>query len=263
MTFSPPIAPLFVPGDRPERFAKAAASGADAVIIDLEDAVAPEAKARARGNLRVGLIETPVILRVNAIGTAWHDEDIAAAIAAEAGGVMVPKAEDPAAIAALTMRLDGMPVLALIESAQGLAAARQIARIPGVTSLAFGSVDYCLDLGMAHRTELLLPARSELVLAARLGELLPPLDGVTTQLDDISVTQADARHARELGMGGKMCIHPRQVAPVQQAFLPSEAELAWARRVLGAGEGASALDGEMIDRPVHERAQRILRAQAR
>ncbi|RWR34648.1 CoA ester lyase [Sinirhodobacter populi] len=251
-------APLFVPANRPERFAKAAASGADAVILDLEDAVAAEAKETARAALATDFTDLPVIVRINAQGTGWYDADVAAVAALRPAAVILPKAEEAEAIASLAAALDGVPVIALIESARGLANARGIAAAEGVVRLAFGSVDFCADLGCAHLREVLLPARSELVLASRLAGIAAPIDGVTVQLDDLSVSHDDAAHARTLGMSGKLCIHPRQIAGVLRAFAPTEAEIDWARRVLASGDGAVAVDGAMVDEPVRIRARAIL-----
>lgn len=253
---APIRAPLFVPANRPDRFAKAADSGADAVILDLEDAVAPSDKDQARASLTSRPAGCPIIVRVNAQGTPWHEADLAAVASLPLSAVMLPKAEDPDRLA--TIASAGVPLIALIETARGLAEARRIAALPNVARLAFGSVDYCLDLGMQHLREALLPARAELVLASRLAGLAAPLDGVTTRLD-ATLALDDARHARALGMGGKLCIHPRQVAEVRQAFVPTEADLIWARRILASGDGAAAVEGEMVDEPVRRRAREILR----
>lgn len=259
-------APLFVPANRSERFAKAAASGADAIILDLEDAVAPADKQLARANLCCDFTDLPVIVRINAVDSIWHDADVAAVQALPLAAVLLPKSEDPEVLAGLVRTLAGAgAVLALVETARGLAMARHLAAVPGVARLVFGSVDFCADLGMAHLPELLLPARSEIVLASRLAAISPPIDGVTVQLNDLSETESDARHARDLGMTGKLCIHPKQIAPVQQAFRPSAQAVAWAKRVIAAldasgGGGAVALDGEMVDAPVKLRAQAILAA---
>jgi len=148
----------------------------------------------------------------------------------------------------------------LIESAKGLANARPLATLEGVVRLAFGSIDYCADLGCAHKREVLLPVRSELVLASKLAGIAAPIDGVTANLTDPEVTFADAAHARDLGMTGKLCIHPKQVAEVRRAFAPSEAEQDWARRVLASGDGAVTVDGAMIDEPVRIRARALLAA---
>lgn len=254
------IAPLFVPGDRPERFAKAALSGADAIIIDLEDAVAPAAKGQARDALKDGARQSvPVIVRINARGTNWHDDDVASLRTLSVAAIMLPKTNSVADVHALRAALDNTtPIVALIESAQGLASARAIAA-SGNARLAFGSIDYCADLGCAHTREALLAARSELVLASKLADLAPPLDGVTTKVDDPDLARSDARHALELGFGGKLCIHPKQIAPVVEGFAPSAAEIKWAEGILAqASGGAVAHDGMMIDAPVRANAQRIL-----
>ena len=250
-------APLFVPANRPERFAKAAASGADAVILDLEDAVAADAKDAARAALDAGFTGLPVIVRINAHATPWHAADLVAVSAMPVAAVILPKAEDPHICTAIA-RAAGKPVIALIESARGLAHAREIAAAEGVSRLAFGSIDYCADLGCAHLREVLLPARSELVLASRLAGIAAPIDGVTVTLDDLSVSRDDAAHARAMGMTGKLCIHPRQIAEVLSAFAPSAAEIDWANRVLTSGDGAVSVDGAMVDEPVRIRARAIL-----
>lgn len=253
------VAPLFVPGHRPDRFAKAAASGADAVILDLEDAVPLDAKDEARAALATYAAPVPALVRINAQGTPWHGADVAAVVALKPAAVMLPKAEDTGTLDALAAALGpGIPIIALIESARGLAQARTLAAHPAVARLAFGSVDFCADLGSAHLRELLLPARFELVLASRLAGLIPPLDGVTTRIDDASEAEDDARHAAAMGFGGKLAIHPKQVTPIRAGFRPSEEEIAWAERVLASGDGAARVDGAMVDEPVRIRARTLL-----
>jgi len=190
------VTPIFVPGDRPERFAKAAASGADAVIIDLEDAVAFDQKLQARADLRAALLPRGVDMgvRINPVGTRWHVQDLEALAGLKLSMVMLAKTETTADIAAVAAAT-GLPVIALIETANGLARAREIARAPGTMRLAFGSIDFCADIGAAHTREALLAARSELVLASRLANLPPPIDGVTTALDDAALLQDDAAYA--------------------------------------------------------------------
>lgn len=254
------IAPLFVPGNRPERFEKAAASGADAIIIDLEDAVPPDAKEQARSSLRTNFTEIPILVRINAAATKWYNDDLAAVMNIRSAGIIVPKAELGSSleeICASFVRC-GRAVVALIETAHGLADIRRIATLPGVGRLVFGSIDFCADLGCAHTRESLLAARSELVLASRLAEKLPPIDGVTTSIDDMNLVEDDARYARTLGFGGKLCIHPRQVDAVQAGFRPDASEITWARRILASGDGATVLDGAMVDEPVRIRARVIL-----
>ncbi|WP_418314764.1 HpcH/HpaI aldolase/citrate lyase family protein [Piscinibacter sakaiensis] len=260
---------LFVPGNRPERYAKALTSGADAVIIDLEDAVAPDQKPRARAALADWLAQNqptagavPVWVRINASDTVWFDDDLSLAAQPGLAGVMLPKAEDPAQVATLCSA-GAAEVLALIESAAGFEQLRSIARADGVTRLAFGSIDLQVDLGMRDADEdELLWFRSEIVLASRLAGIAAPLDGVSTTLDDETRLRTDVLRARRLGFGGKLCIHPRQVQPVQRHFAPSEAEIDWARRVIAAdaasGGAAVSVDGKMVDKPVILRAQAIV-----
>jgi citrate lyase subunit beta/citryl-CoA lyase len=256
---------LFVPGDRPERIAKALASGADAVIVDLEDAVAPAAKDSARAALAVALRDSQALLvRINGTDTPWYNDDVRLCAAARPAAVVVPKAEDPARLDALSRRLgDTTPILPLIETARGLHRVQEIASCRAVQRLLFGSIDLQLDLGTALEESELTALRLQLVLASRIAGLRAPVDGVTTAFDDPALLQADTLRARRHGFGGKLCIHPKQVAVVNACFLPDDAERRWAERVIeaarAAGGAAVALDGKMIDRPVIERAQAILR----
>ncbi|MEB8388743.1 CoA ester lyase [Rhodobacteraceae bacterium KMM 6894] len=254
--------PLFVPADRPDRFAKAAAAGPDAVIVDLEDAVAPTARASARANLTEALkgIDAPIILRINAAGTDWFEADLTAAANLPLAAVMLAKAETAEACAQVA-RTAGLPVIALIETARGIA---DVAQVAGASArLAFGSIDYAADLGMGHTRASLMAARSALVLAARLAGQPAPLDGVTTATRDEALIEADCRHAVEMGLTGKLIIHPAQLTPARRSFAPSDDEVAWARRVVMAaqeanGSAAVLLDGAMIDAPVVARAHQIL-----
>ena len=262
-----PRAYLFVPADRPERFAKARASGADAVIVDLEDAVAPEAKARARDALALALDESgPLIVRINAAGSPWFEDDLKLCRHPGVAAVMLPKAEGIDAVCTV-VETTFKDVLPIIESARGLHEMDNIARVPGVIRLAFGSVDLALDLGIEcapDGTEIeLLAFRSQLVLASRLAGLAAPVDGVSTAIDDLQRLQADTERSRRLGFGAKLCIHPKQLATVQAVFTPSPERLDWARRVCKAfetaGGSAVAVDGQMVDLPVVQRARAVLR----
>ncbi len=250
--------PLFVPANRSERFEKAAVSGADAIIIDLEDAVPPSEKISARQSINTEFTDKPVIVRINSERTPWIADDIAAVLSHRPGAVMIPKSECPDSIARIANELGGISVVALIETAQGLSNARQISAVPEVVRLAFGSVDFCADLNCEHRRDLLLPARLELVLASRIACISAPLDGVTLSIKDEGLAGDDAAHARSIGMSGKLCIHPNQVEAIKGAFVPTSTELEWARRVLSASDSAALVDGEMVDAPVKIRARQIL-----
>lgn len=254
---------LFVPGDRPDRFAKAAAAGPDLAICDLEDAVAAPHKAMAREAVAAWLgADGHAAVRVNAVSSGHFEQDCAVLTGCPGlVAVVVPMADDPDALVALHQRLGArVPVIALIETALGLARAPAIAGCDGVARLAFGSIDFALDLDCSEDDDALLFARSALVLASRLGRIAAPIDGVTTDLSDGAAAGRDAERARRLGFGGKLCVHPRQVGPVNAAFHPSADEIAWATKVLdvGAQGGALQLDGRMVDQPVLTQAQRIL-----
>ncbi|MDR8725991.1 HpcH/HpaI aldolase/citrate lyase family protein [Burkholderia pseudomultivorans] len=264
---------LFVPATRPERFAKALDSAADCIVIDLEDAVAMDSKDAARDQLVQHLpLLTPeqrsrTVVRVNAVGTPWHDADIALLRdwAPQGVVVMLPKAEDADALRRVAQQLgDAARIVALIESLAGLDAADALARDPQVVRLAFGHLDFQLDLGMrasAEEPELAF-ARNALVAASRRARLPAPIDGVTVRTDDAERLAADARRARAFGFGGKLCIHPAQVAGVNEALGHSDEEQAWARRVIdeAAKHGGAVfnLDGRMVDLPVIRAAEAIV-----
>ena len=265
--FIVPVAPLFVPGDRPDLFAKAAASGADAIIIDLEDAIAPQSKESARkAACRHDISSVPVILRINGAGTAWHADDLAALSAADIAAVMLPKAETSESIAAMSRALGRpLPVIALIETAKGLGSLVQVLTAPHIAAIAFGSLDYSVDLDCSPDWDSLVAARSEIVLRSRLAGLPGPLDGVTTNLTDQEITEQDAARARRLGFRGKLAIHPRQIGPILTAMSPTPDEIAWAKKVLTSVTDSAlvTVDGDMVDAPVIARARRILAANSR
>jgi citrate lyase subunit beta/citryl-CoA lyase len=255
---------LYVPGNRPDRFDKACAAGADAVIIDLEDAVPPTEKAAARSALAAWLSPAKaVIVRINGEDTEWFEQDLDACDTAGIIGVVLPKAAQICDAVVALCRRRGTALLPIIETAAGMAQARTVAAMPSVQRLMFGTIDFQLELAIDGDGDELLAFRSELVLASRLAGIQSPVDGPRTSWDDVDLVTADARRARKLGFGGKLCIHPKQIAPVNAAFSPSEQELAWARKVLQAAErsggAAVAVDGKMIDRPVILKAERIVR----
>ncbi len=264
---------LFVPGNRPERFRKALASAADAVVLDLEDSVPVDAKAAARAAIgdawaALHAAALPLVLRINAPETAAGAEDLdwLASLAADAlpAALMVPKAESRESLAAVAARMPGVALLPIVESAAGHANLSDIAAAPGVLRLAVGHIDFMADTGLqcsADESEL-APLRFAVAMATRLHLLAPALDGVTVAIDDEARLREDTRRALRFGFGGKLCIHPRQVAVVHAAMLPSADEVAWARRVVAAdaasGGAAVQLDGRMVDAPVVLQARRVL-----
>ncbi|RJX82552.1 CoA ester lyase [Pseudomonas sp. LS-2] len=260
---------LFVPGSRPERFAKALAAGADAVIVDFEDAVEEPLKRQARDHLSAFLQNNPqasVWVRVNAPDHAEHAADLAFCKQhAGVAGVLLPKVESAAQVAAVWQT--GKPIWPIIESAKGLLALEPIAHAPGVERLSFGGLDLALDLNLNSGTlaaqMFLDQARMSVQLHSRGADLLPPLDGVHPAIGDPEGLHRAIRHAYDMGYGGALCIHPKQVPVIHAALAPSAEDLGWARKVVDAsaaanGAGAFQLDGQMVDAPVLLRAQRLL-----
>lgn len=254
---------LFVPGDRPDRFTKAGSSGAELVVVDLEDAVAPSDKQTARQAAVEWLHHGgEAVVRINSdLPTSTADVE-ALAYAPGLLGVMVPKADDVATLERVATTLGAVAVIALVESALGLSRAREIASYQGTCRLALGSLDLSLDLGIADDSAAMVAAGYELVLASRLAGIPAPISTVTAEVGDGSAAGAAAARARREGFGAKLCIHPMQVAAVNAAFRPSASEIGWAHRVLAvSGDGSLAVvDGAMVDRPVVERARRIIAA---
>lgn len=230
------------------------------VILDLEDAVSPDQKAAARESVAASLNSgSEAIVRINAEGTPWFEADLRLICALGIRAVVLPKAESAATVAKIALATGA--VIPLIETAMGISQAREIARQPGVDRLAFGSIDFKVDLGISGDDQALNFFRSELVLASRLAGIQAPIDGVTDALDDAEAVRRDAERAKRFGFGAKLCIHPKQVAVVNAAFAPSQDEVEWARRVvsaIGRGGGAVSVDGKMVDRPVAALAARIL-----
>lgn len=275
MSMSPvvPLSYLFVPGNVPERFAKALASGADRVIIDLEDAVSPSDKAAAREAIAAWIpsaneeIRGKLLIRINDASTGWYADDLQLLRQVRAVCVMLPKCENRRQVADVLGSLDaGTAVLPLVETARGLLAAFDLATAPGIARLAFGSLDYMADLDLPADSPALQHAAIQLAIASRAAGLPSPVAGVTPDIDADRVA-ADMAQARCLGFGAKMCIHPVQVAAVHRALRPDAEVLAWAQRILSAsraaGGGAIQLDGKMVDRPVVLKAERIVALAAR
>jgi citrate lyase subunit beta/citryl-CoA lyase len=258
---------LFVPGSRPDRFPKASASGADLIVLDLEDAVSPDSKVKARRSVSEYLEHAPAAVRINAAGTPWYREDLEE-LGARAAAVMLPKTEAGIALTEIGRSLQavGTPLLVLVETAAGILDVRAIAETPGVTRLIFGSFDLAAELGVDPLDrEALSHARACLVLASAAAGLAGPVDGVHAQFADEAALREETELARRLGFTGKLCIHPAQVPVVEAAMSPRPEQLEWARKIIEASESGGAVlavDGAMVDKPVIDRARRILRAGA-
>lgn len=253
---------LFVPGNRPERFDKACASGADCVIVDLEDAVPPTEKTAARDAVaRWVSPQHPVLVRINSADSEWFADDLSLCSLPGVAGIVLPKAERFDDLAQI-MERGARRVLPLIETAQGMWNAQTLAQTRGVERLMFGSIDFQLDMGIDGELDELLYFRSQLVLVSRVAGILAPVDGVTVAINDPEQLRADTQRSRRLGFGGKLCIHPKQVETVNSCYRPSADEIAWARRVLQAAAAANgaavALDGKMVDLPVIRKAEEII-----
>jgi citrate lyase subunit beta / citryl-CoA lyase len=257
---------LFVPATRPDRFAKAATSGADRVILDLEDAVAPNEKVDARRGLLNAAIprDVPVYVRVNSALTPWFEEDLAVARALAIRGVLLPKADSTAhverAVAAIAPEHTVVPI---IETAAGLWNVLEVAKSARVERLVFGALDFTLDTGIHDRDGAFDAVRTRVVVASRVAGIAPPVDLVTLAIDDQDLLERHAARSRSFGFAGKLCIHPKQIPVTNDAFRPSDEEIAWARAVLAElasrpADAVFAYRGELVDRPVIERARQIV-----
>lgn len=259
---------LFAPGNDERKLRKALTSGADVVIADLEDAVTSSEKGEARAVATRVLSDADGaalrLVRVNAAGSDWIDDDLATVASLGLDGLVLPKATADAVDAVASA---GLPVVAIVETPAGLRGAFEIAAKPAVEALVLGAVDLGLALGLEQRKDglELLFARSSVVVDSAAAGLRGPIDRVWKTLHDEAGLRRDCALGRSLGFRGKACIHPEQVPVVNEAFSPSSEELAHARDVVRAfddaaadGRGAVALDGEMIDLPVVERARELL-----
>lgn len=287
MKVLPPIrTALFVPGNRPDRVDKAVRSEADAIIIDLEDAVPLSQKEETRPKVREKVLEYPqrrIIVRVNALGSGFFQGDLDEVIVDGLGCIMVPKVENGEDIKEINrllvdsedkkgIKTGFVSIIPLIESAT---AVQNISRIvsPGtdparVFTVAFGAADYTLDLGIeiTKGGDELTYARSRIPIACRAAGIDPPLDSpFMLDLKDLEALKADAKRAKQFGFQGKLCIHPNQIGPCHAVFSPTRGEILFAERVVQAfedaearGAGAIQVDGKFIDYPVVEKARRIL-----
>ncbi len=254
---------LYVPGDRPDRFGKALASGADAIIIDLEDAVAEPAKADARSHAAAWLADNqhaPAWVRVNNRPDLLPD-DLAMALEFAPLGVVMPKAEPQ------FCDLDGKAVVALVESASGVQSLNEIANVPAVQQLAIGEADLAADLGMdpSPGEPELWAIRSQVVVASAAAGLAAPTGPVWTALDDSEGLATSSNALRRQGFGGRPAIHPAQVPIINDVFTPSASELAHAQAVIAAYEtaqdsdsGVAVVNGEFVDLAVVRRSRNVL-----
>jgi citrate lyase subunit beta/citryl-CoA lyase len=270
------ISYLFVPATRPERFEKAFSSDSDAVIIDLEDAVAVEEKDAALGHLLVALeagLSQPVHVRINAADSPWFDRDLDAVAglsdnaAASLAGVILPKAERPEDLARVSTALSArqQEIVALIESAAGVARIRELAGSAGLTRFAVGAADLSFDLDVAISSPTVDWVYAQLVVESRLAGLPGPLASPPFEIRDLATVEHEARRLKALGAAGQLCIHPAQVHPIHRGFLPEAETIAWAQRVVDTNvtNGAGQVDGQMVDKPIRERAERVLAQSAR
>lgn len=251
---------LFVPGARPDRFAKAAKSGADLVVLDLEDAVEADAKTVARANVHDWLADGHnAVVRINGHRSPYWADDVAMVKEFDKAAVMIPKAEDPDTVASVCA---DNAAIALVETAAGVLGASALSAVPGLMRTALGHIDLATELGVdPDAREALLFSRNMLMMAAAANNLASPVDGVTTSLRDAAALRSDLTYAKRLGFGGKLCVHPSQVQIVHDALRASPAELAWARSVLSSYSVNGAVgdvDGQMVDAPVLARAAQIL-----
>jgi citrate lyase subunit beta / citryl-CoA lyase len=253
---------LFAPGHNAKLLGRVFEAGADAVMLDLEDAVPPDAKDTARGMVAETLGDHPAWVRVNAARTELCEDDLAA-VGKRAFGIRIPKAESADDVRWVAGRAPGKPIICAIESARGVLAAAEIAAVPGVRHLAMGGVDLQNDLNAGNGNLQTLYVRSHLVVVSRAAGLEPPIDSVWPRLDDEAGLREQAEFARSLGFFGKSAIHPRQLPTLHEVFTPSEREVGWAREVVAAFDaaGGAALrlpGGEFVDLPVARRARRLL-----
>jgi citrate lyase subunit beta / citryl-CoA lyase len=254
---------LFAPGHSEKLLTRVFAAGADAIMLDLEDAVPPKAKNTARAMVAEALLDHTAWVRVNAVGTTWCESDLEA-VGELAFGIRIPKTESAADVEWVSRRAPGKPLICAIESARGVLAAQEIALAPGVRYIAMGGVDLRKDLNNSGGNLQMLYARSHLVLACRAAGIEPPIDSVYPHLDDPEGLREQALFARSLGFFGKSAIHPCQLAAIHEAFTPSAPDIAWAREVLAAfdasgGEAVRLSTGEFIDLPVAQRARHLLK----
>jgi citrate lyase subunit beta / citryl-CoA lyase len=256
---------LFVPATRADRFAKAATSGADRVIIDLEDAVAVDEKQSARERLPSVALPTgvPTYVRVNGAGTPWFEPDVAVAATLAIAGILLPKANSPEDVARAAERLPAaFSIVPIVETAVGVWNVLAVAQSPRVERVVFGALDFQLDTGIYDDGGAYDFVRTRVAIASRVANVGAPIDSVCLSISDDAKIADDAARGRRFGCCGKLCIHPNQVRVANRVFRPTDDEIEWARSILAerASRPADAVfshRGALVDRPVIERAMQI------
>lgn len=261
---------LFVPATRPDRIVKAFASGADEVIADWEDTVAPKDKAAARANITEYCRQRnqpAVWVRINNARSVFYADDIASVkITPEIKGIIIPKIVHASEISSL-YHATGKPVIAGIESAQGMADIGQLARSDGLFAFTYGCLDLANDFGVSYGTAAAQTVfdrlRTDMLLHSRINNLHPPIETTFPDFDNHEANRRNTEYWRDMGFGGVLCVHPKQVATVKEVLRPSENQLAFAIKVIAEaernGEAVFQVDGQMVDTPVIEWAEWILR----
>lgn len=265
---------LFAPAVRPDLLRKMPRTGADAIVIDLEDATPPDAKDTGRAEMRSAVADLagqlPILVRVNDDTTPWHDDDLDSLPTEGLAGIVVPKIETIAGLDSLAERLTArgldMSVIGGVETALGVADARSLLAHDVISAGYFGAEDFIADLGgvrTASNDEVAY-ARAQIALAGRLADIAV-IDQIVADFTDDDRCRRECLEARAMGYGGKLCIHPSQVAIANEAFLPSSEEIDRARRLLEAyddakaqGVASVAFEGQMVDEPVARQARRVL-----
>ena len=265
---------LFAPAVRPDLLRKMPRTGADAIVIDLEDATPPDAKDAGRVEMRSVVADLagqlPILVRVNDDTTPWHDDDLDSLPTEGLAGIVVPKIETIAGLDSLAARLNDrgldMPVIGGVETALGVADARPLLAHDVVSAAYFGAEDFIADLGGVRTVsnDEVAYARAQVALAGRLADVTV-IDQIVADFTDDDRCRRECLQARAMGYGGKLCIHPSQVAIANEAFLPSSEEIDRARRLLEAyddakaqGVASVAFEGQMVDEPVARQARRVL-----
>jgi citrate lyase subunit beta/citryl-CoA lyase len=254
---------LFTPGDRPDRFDKGRDASRGALILDLEDGVGPANKARAREATCEWLARGGgALVRINAVDTAAFGDDVAALASARGvAAIVIPKTQSAADLEKVARVWPAASLFPLIESPEGLARLGEIAAVRGIVQLVLGALDMHAAVGMRFpQVDFITYCRIQLALASRIARLAAPVDSPFPGFKDAEAVARDAQAAAGLGFAAKLCIHPAQLEPVRNAFMPSDEELAWAREVeaAAASGGAVAVRGAMVDAPVVASARQIL-----